>query len=76
MAMNVQLSDEANYVLDEYIIEANKLKEKGKTASEAVVANLLPQLSELRQRIVLNRFPHLAAAIKNKSVHPRTKIPA
>lgn len=66
MANNVQLSDEANTVLDEYVLETDKLKQKGKIASDAVVANLLPSLSEMRRKLVLRKFPQLAAFIKSE----------
>lgn len=71
MPQNVQLSDEANAILDEYIIEADRLKEKGKTASDAVVTFLMPELSDLRQQLVIEKFPKLAFLRKRKSKKDR-----
>lgn len=66
MANNVQLSDEANTVLDEYLVEADKIKQKGKIASDAVVSALLPELSELRQQLVISKYPNLSEYKKSK----------
>jgi hypothetical protein len=66
MANNVQLSDEANTVLDEYMLEADKVKQKGKIASDAVVSALLPELSDLRQRLILSKYPDLASILSRK----------
>lgn len=66
MANNVQLSDEANTVLDEYMLEADKLKQKGKIASDAVVSALLPTLSTLRQQLILSKYPALASLLRGK----------
>lgn len=66
MPMNVQLTDEANAVLDEFVIEANRPKEKGKAASEAIIVHVFADLSPLRQKLILDRYPQLKEIVKTK----------